>query len=404
MQNPGILVLNSGSTSLKFALYQAANTELNIVASGGFTGMPHNAGLKIKAANKQTITNLNFNPEDNLNHEAALIKLLTILREKFPNLSIEYAGHRVVLGGEKYTQATKLDLASLEYLENLSKIEPTHQAYEVMGARILAKIFPEIKQSATFDTSFHRTMPKVAEFYPVPEEITAYGVRHWGFHGISYAYISRQMAAIAPSAKRVIVAHLGGGASLCAMLDGKSIDTSMQFGAITGLPMATRSGDFPADAIFYLLKQCNYTAESLEAELEKHSGLLGASLGISDDMRTLEESHDLHAQQALAYFDYSVLKYIGAYTAALEGLDALVFTAGIGENDANFRARIGEKLAWLGIEINPDANLTAVGGIQAHKISQENSKVAVYVIPTNEELMIALNVAELYNLIPAQHN
>ncbi len=401
MQHTGILVLNSGSTSLKFALYQTTETELNIVASGGFTGMPNNAHLKIKAADKQTISNLNFNSEDNLDHEAALIKLLTILREKFPNLNIEYAGHRIVLGGEKYTQATKLDSASLEYLENLSKIEPTHQAYEVMGALILAKVFPEIKQSATFDTSFHRTMPKVAEFYPVPETITAHGVRHWGFHGISYAYISRQLTAVAPNAKRVIVAHLGGGASLCAMLDGKSIDTSMQFGAITGLPMATRSGDFPADAIFYLLKQCKYTAENLEAELEKHSGLIGASLGISDDMRTLEDSNNPNAQQALAYFDYSVLKYIGAYTAALEGLDALVFTAGIGENDAKLRARIGEKLAWLGVKLDSEANLNAVGGINARRISQEDSKVEVYVIPTNEELMIALNVAELYNLIPA---
>ena len=404
MQQSGILILNSGSTSLKFALYQLTNQELEVVATGSFTGMPKNANLKIKASTGQTLTNLTFTAQDNVNHEVALSKLLPLLHKQFPDLNVAYAGHRIVLGGEKYTQAIKLDAESLAYLEDLSKIEPTHQAYEVMGARALAKIFPEIKQSATFDTSFHRTMPVVAEFYPVPATITAQGVRHWGFHGISYAYISRQIAKIAPTAKRVIVAHLGGGASLCAMLEGKSIDTSMQFGAITGLPMATRSGDFPADAVFYLLKQCAYTVDSLETELEKHSGLLGASLGISDDMRTLEQSDDLHAQQALAYFDYAVLKYIGAYTAALEGLDTLVFTAGIGENDAKFRARICAKLAWLGIQIDPEANLTAVGCAQAHKISQENSQVAVYVIPTNEELMIALNVAELYNLVPNSNN
>ena len=180
------------------------------------------------------------------------------------------------------------------------------------------------------------------------------------------------------------------------MKDFHSIDTSMQFGAITGIPMATRSGDFPADAIFYLLKQGYYTAESLEQELEKHSGLLGASLGLSEDMRTLEMSNDEHAQKALAYFEYSVLKYIGAYSAALDGLDVLVFTAGIGEHDAKFRANICQRLAWLGVKIDETQNKLAVGGSDARQISCADSKIQVYVIPTNEELMIAQNVVELY--------
>lgn len=397
MQGNGILVLNSGSTSLKFALYQLQQSELSIVAKGGFAAMPTAATLVVNNSNDVKLVDLQF-PDEQVNHELALDKLLAILRQKFPRLNIAYAGHRIVLGGERYTQAIKLDNDSLDYLEGLSKIEPTHQYYEVMGARALAKIFPEIKQSATFDTSFHRTMPRVAEFYPVPPEITAKGVRHWGFHGISYDYISRVLAQKAPTAQRVIIAHLGGGASLCAMLDGKSIDTSMQFGAITGVPMATRSGDFPVDAAFYLLKQCGYSVESLEVDLEKHSGLLGASLGISESMQKLEQSPDVNAKKALEYFEYSVLKYIGAYTAALGGLDALVFTAGIGEHDASFRARISAKLVWLGVELDYTANDNAVGGNQMHKISSQNSKVAVYMIPTDEELMIAKNVVELFNL------
>lgn len=397
MQGNGILVLNSGSTSLKFALYQLQQSELSIVAKGGFAAMPAVATLVVNNSNGVKLVDLQF-PDEQVNHELALDKLLAILRQKFPQLNIAYAGHRIVLGGERYTQAIKLDSDSLDYLEGLSKIEPTHQYYEVMGARALAKVFPEIRQSATFDTSFHRTMPRVAEFYPVPPAITAKGVRHWGFHGISYDYISRVLTQKVPTAQRVIVAHLGGGASLCAMLDGKSIDTSMQFGAITGVPMATRSGDFPVDAAFYLLKQCGYSVESLEADLEKHSGLLGASLGISESMQKLEQSPDVNAKKALEYFEYSVLKYIGAYTAALGGLDTLVFTAGIGEHDASFRARISAKLLWLGVELDHTANDNAVGGNQMHKISSQNSKVTVYMIPTDEELMIAKNVVELFNL------
>lgn len=392
----GILVINSGSTSLKFALYQWG-AELDPVAQGAFSGMPANACLKIKSQNGAEIFNQCFSNGEKIDHEAALTILIKLLAEKFPQLQINYAGHRIVLGGERYAQAIILDDEALNYLESLSKIEPTHQYFEVMGARALAKVFPQIKQSATFDTSFHRTMPKVAEFYPVPQAILDKGVRHWGFHGISYAYISRQLSKIIPDARRVVVAHLGGGASLCAMLEGKSIDTSMQFGAITGVPMATRSGDFPADAVFYLLKEGFYTAESLELELEKHSGLLGASLGLSDDMRTLESSNEAQANLALAYFEYDVLKYIGAYAAALQGLDALVFTAGIGENDAAFRARILNKLTWLGITVDKNVNVLAVGGKQVQKISANDSQVMVYVIPTNEELMIAHNVAELYS-------
>lgn len=397
MSQTGILVINSGSTSLKFALYVLNGGKPELAAQGGFSGMSTAAVLKFKDSQGAALYNENF--PGALLHEEALTHLIGILKQKFPAVDIGYAGHRIVLGGEKFLNATVLDDESLEYLDGLSRIEPTHQHFEVEGARALARAFPEIKQSATFDTSFHRTMPKVAEFYPVPSEIIDKGVRHWGFHGISYAYINRQLPSVMPDARKVIVAHLGGGASLCAIKDGKSIDTSMQFGAITGVPMATRSGDFPADAVFYLLKEGFYTAEGLEQELEKHSGLLGASLGLSEDMRALEASlQNENAALAMEYFEYGVLKYIGAYTAALGGLDGLVFTAGIGENDAAFRARVIHKLGWLGITLNEAANQQAVGGTSPCLISGHGSKIPVYVIPTNEELMIAHHVVELFEL------
>jgi acetate kinase len=391
----GIIILNLGSTSLKFALFEVNNSELSKVAGGEFTGIPSNIEFVLKDTQGNKIDIPDLDKTQQVTHEIALNILIKTLRHKFTSLSIDYAGHRIVFGGEKYTKATKLTEDNLVYLESLSKVEPTHQHYEVMGAKILAKAFPEIKQSATFDTSFHRTMPEVAEFYPVPQHIND-KVRHWGFHGTSYEYISRQVAKIIPHARKVIAAHLGGGASLCALLDGKSVDTTMQFGAITGPPMSTRSGDFPVDAAFYLIKQCGYTVESLERELEKNSGLLGASGGLSGDMRVLEQSNDKNAKRAIAYFDYAVLKYIGAYTAILGGLDALIFTAGIGENDSDFRARICKKLSCFGVEIDKAENDVAIGITK--KISSNTSKVSVYVIPTNEELMIALNVAELFDL------
>lgn len=392
-----VIVINSGSTSLKFALYAVDGNDLAILAEGSYTGMPQNTHIKIKDARAKVIEEKDF-ANDSINHEKALSLLIPKLEELFPDLEVKYAGHRVVSGGERFMDAVKLDNEIIDYLEQLSEIEPTHQYFEVMGARALAKVFPNIIQTASFDTSFHRTMPKVAEFYAVPDEITKHGVRHWGFHGISYAYISTQLAKLVPQARRAIVAHLGGGASLCAMLDNKSIDTTMQFGAITGLVMATRSGDFPADALLYLLKKEIYTPQELEILLSKKSGLLALSDNLSESMQVIEDNNSEAAIYAREKFDYMLLKYLGAYTAILGGLDTLVFTAGIGENDAKLRRRICEKLDWLGVSLDESANSRAIGGGAAVKISASDSKIEVYVIPTNEELMIARSTLEIvYN-------
>jgi acetate kinase len=232
-------------------------------------------------------------------------------------------------------------------------------------------------------------MPEVAQTYALPQEVRDAGVRHWGFHGISYEYISRQLPTFAPKAQRVVVAHLGGGASLCAMRDGHSVETTMGFGGLTGLPMATRSGDVPQDALFYLLRSKRFDDASLEKMLYGRSGLLGLS-GTSGDMRELQHSDDPRARFAVECFVYAMQKYVGAYAAVLGGLDALVFTAGIGENSAPVRAALCERLAWLGVKLDAAANAAA-----GPRISTPDSAVSVWVIPTDEERMIAQHTLTL---------
>nr|WP_294509453.1 acetate kinase [uncultured Rhodopila sp.] len=257
------------------------------------------------------------------------------------------------------------------------------------GARAFAEAFPGLPQVACFDSSFHRSMPEVAQTYALPQDVRDAGVRHWGYHGISYDYISRQVPKFAPSARRVIAAHLGGGASLCAMLDGRSIETTMGFAGLSGLPMATRSGDVPARALFYLLRSKLYDDASLETMLYQHSGLLGLS-GISGDMRVLQDNAAPRAVAAVEHFVYAMAKFAGAYAAVLGGLDAFVFTAGIGENSAPLRAALCARMAWLGVRLDAAANAS-----NGPRISTPDSKVSFWVIPTNEELMIAQHTLAL---------
>jgi acetate kinase len=232
-------------------------------------------------------------------------------------------------------------------------------------------------------------MPELAQIYALPKDVQDAGARHWGYHGISYDYISRQVPTYAPGARRVIAAHLGGGASMCAMLDGKSIETTMGFGALTGLPMATRSGDVPQDLLFYLLRCKLFDAKTLETMLSERSGMLGLS-GISEDMRDLQTSTDPRAAAAIAFFVYAMTKVVGAYASVLGGLDALVFTAGIGENSAPVRAGLCRALGWLGVALDETANER-----NGPRISTADSRVSVWVIPTDEDLMIAQHTLAL---------
>ena len=385
-----ILVLNSGSTSVKFAVYpMALAVPATPVCHGAISDMQGAPTFSVKDADGVNSGTHNCGDGHPVDHTAAVSFILAWIAANHKNTIVRGAGHRVVLGGDRYQEPVLITHEVLTHLDALTTMEPSHQAYNIAGVRAVAKAHPGLTQVACFDSAFHRTMPKIAQTYALPKSVRDAGVRHWGYHGISYDYISRQILSVAPQARRVIVAHLGGGASMCAMLDGQSIDTTMGFAAASGLPMATRVGDLPVGALFYLLREGMYDVASLEAMLYEQSGMLGLS-GISGDMRVLQDSPDPHATDAIAQFCYAIARYTGAYTVALEGLDALVFTGGIGENSAPVRAAVCARLGALGVQLDEVANTQG-----ELCISTVDSKVSVWVIPTNEEGMIAQHTLSL---------
>jgi acetate kinase len=385
-----IVVFNAGSTSLKFAAYTVdAARLLPLVCLGRVDSLQGDPHFVVKNAAGKPLDAHEWGDGHTIDHRTALHFVITWLEANLANTKVVAAGHRIVLGGTRFEAPVLIEGDVLDYLDSLTVMEPSHQPFNVRGARAFAEAFPGLPQVACFDTSFHRTMPDVAQTYALPQDVRDVGVRHWGYHGISYDYISRQVPKFAPNARRVIVAHLGGGTSLCAMLDGRSVETTMGFAGVSGLPMATRSGDVPPGALFYLLRRKLFDDASLETMLYERSGLLGLS-GISGDMRVLQESADPRAVAAVDQFVYAMTKYAGAYASVLGGLDAFVFTAGIGENSAPLRAALCGKLAWLGVKLDERAN--ASGG---PRISTLDSRVSVWVIPTNEELMIAQHTRAL---------
>jgi len=378
-----IVVVNSGSTSVKFAAYgMDAAGSLPLLCRGQIDGMHDNPRFMARNMAGKSFTH-EWDKRHAIDHKTALHFVITWLESDVANLKIVAGGHRIVLGGPRFEAPVRIEGDVLDYLDSLAAMEPSHQSFNVRGARALAEAFPDLPQVACFDSSFHRTMPEVAQTYALPKDVRDAGVRHWGYHGISYDYISRQVPKFAPGARRVIVAHLGGGASMCAMLDGRSVETTMGFAGVSGLPMATRSGDVPPGALFYLLRRKLFDDASLEKMLYERAGLLGLS-GISDDMKLLQQSKDPRAVAAVESFVYAMTKFTGAYATVLGGLDAFVFTAGIGENSVPIREALCRKLAWLGVALDHAAN--ASGG---PRISTPDSRVSVWVIPTNEELMIA---------------
>ena len=379
-----ILVVNAGSTSVKFAAYAMdAAGSLPVLCGGRIDSMQGDPHFVVKNEAGKPLAAHEWGEGHAIDHKTALHFVITWLETNLADMKVVAAGHRVVLGGTRFEAPTRIEGDVLDYLESLAVMEPSHQTFNVRGARALAEAFPGLPQVACFDSSFHRTMPEMAQTYALPQDVRDAGVRHWGYHGISYDYISRQVPKFAPQARRVIAAHLGGGTSMCAMLDGRSVETTMGFGAVSGLPMATRSGDVPAGALFYLLRRKLFDDLSLEKMLYERAGLLGLS-GISGDMRVLQESTEPRAVAAMEYFVYAMTKYAGAYAGVLGGLDAFVFTAGIGEHSAPVRAALCSELAWLGVKLDAQAN--ASGG---PRISTPDSGVSVWVIPTDEELMIA---------------
>ena len=385
-----IIVFNAGSTSLKFAAYAVDGpADLTPISHGEVAGMETDPKFTAKNAAGEPLDAHAWGKGHAIDHRAAFAFVVAWLKKSVATMTVVGAGHRVVLGGTRFEAPVLINDDVLAYLDSLVIMEPSHQPYNLRGARAMAEAFPGLPQVACFDTSFHRTMPELAQIYALPKDVQDAGARHWGYHGISYDYISRQVPTYAPGARRVIAAHLGGGASMCAMLDGKSIETTMGFGALTGLPMATRSGDVPADLLFYLLRCELFDAKTLETMLSERSGMLGLS-GISEDMRDLQASTDPRAAAAIAFFVYAMTKVVGAYTSVLGGLDALVFTAGIGENSAPVRAGLCRALGWLDVALDEAANER-----NGPRISTADSRVSVWVIPTDEDLMIAQHTLAL---------
>jgi len=303
-------------------------------------------------------------------------------------------GHRVVHGGAKYAGPCIVTPEVLADLRALIPLAPLHQPYNVGAIEAVSERLPGVPQVACFDTSFHRGQPAVAELVPLPKAIRDAGVQRYGFHGLSYEYIASALPAVAPdiAGGRVIVAHLGSGASLCAMKGRKSIDSTLGFTALDGLCMGTRPGSLDPGVVLHLFQTLGQSAADVEKLLYKQSGLIGIS-GISNDMRDLLESADPAARLAVDYFVYQAAKHVGSLAAALAGVDALVFTAGIGEHSAEIRRRICEASAWLGVELDARANAT-----HGPRISTVGSRVSAWVVPTNEELMIARHTGVLLGI------
>ena len=386
MSKGSILVVNAGSSSLKFSLFRpGAGNDLQLAVRGQIDGIGSRPRMKAKDDAGETLVERDFTVAEAREVKDAIALAGAWLREHFPGEALRAVGHRVVHGGAEYSRPVRVDDTVFAALEKLTPLAPLHQPHNLAAIRALRETQPELPQVACFDTAFHRSHPQLADLYALPWEYYEAGVRRYGFHGLSYEYIAAALPQVAPriAKGRVIVAHLGSGASMCALRACRSVDSTMGFSPLDGIPMGTRPGALDPGVLLYLVGQRGMSGSELEKLLYKQSGLLGLS-GVSNDMRLLQESPEPRAQLAVDYFVHHVAKEIGALAAVLGGLDGLVFTAGIGENSPEIRARIVAACAWLGITLDGDANRR--GG---PCISPAGSAVSAWVVPTNEELMIA---------------
>ena len=392
-----VLVLNAGSSSLKFAMYASAGAlAWQAEARGQIEGIGTTPRMSAKAADGSLLP-VPALASSVVDGRAALAFLVAWMNEAFAGARIVGVGHRVVHGGPGHSRPVVVTPAILDELRKLEPLAPLHQPYNLGAIDAVAQRLPGVPQVACFDTSFHRGQPAVAELVPLPAELRKGGLQRYGFHGLSYEYIASVLPDIAPAVAsgRVIVAHLGSGASLCALRDRRSVDSSLGFTALDGLCMGTRPGALDPGVVLYLFQGLGMSAQEVETVLYKRSGLLGIS-GISNDMRDLLASDAASARLAIDYFVYRAAREIGGLVAVLGGLDALVFTAGIGEHSAEVRQRICEASAWLGLQLDRAAN-----DAHATCISAPGSKVSAWMIPTNEELMIARHTGRLLDLVGA---
>jgi len=389
-----IAVLNAGSSSLKFSLFTARI--FRPLLHGQFEGLGARPHLVVKNKQGQTLLEQSWDDSAAFDHEAALSHLLSVMPEFLQRVQVVAVGHRIVHGGVQFHEPVVLTPAVVDELAKLVPLAPLHQPHNLAPVRALMKLAPEVPQVGCFDTAFHATNPSLSQRFALPRELHDAGVQRYGFHGLSYEFIASRLRLVDPVAAkgRTVVLHLGNGASMCALQQGRSVASTMGFTALDGLMMGTRCGTIDSGVLLWLMDERGMNARQIESLLYKQSGLQGVS-GLSSDMRTLLASDDPRAAQAVDLYLYRIARELGSLVAALQGLDALVFTAGIGEHAAQIRSRVCRDAAWLGVALDESANddrPLAAG--QAHRISRPDSRVAVWVIPTNEELMIARHTRE----------
>jgi len=398
MGKRAILTINAGSSSLKFSLFRIVGTELALTLHGAIEGIGGPARFKVSGPGGAVLLEQSWTTPQSFDY--LLDSLLAWIEAHLAPDRLVAVGHRVVYGLPEHDGPARVTPALLDALAALTPLAPLHVPHNLAPIRQIAASHPDILQIACFDTAFHHGMPPVATRFALPPEFAASGVRRYGFHGLSYEFIARRLRELSPSLAegRVIACHLGSGASLCAMKDGHSIDTTMGFTALDGLVMGTRSGTLDPGVVLYMMQALKMDAAAIEDVLYRKSGLLGASGGLSADMRDLLASDDPRAARAVELFVYRIVREVGALVSVLGGLDCLVFSAGIGERSPEIRKRVCAGLGWWGICLDEQANLD--GGPM---ISPPQSRAAVMVIPTDEEAMIARHSWELLESVEAVH-
>jgi len=386
-----IAVINAGSSSIKFSLFTLRQGGLDLSMRGQVEGLYTSPRFVAKDADGKVLSERTWDVGTQLGHPGALEHLMRFLRDRLAGSRLAGVGHRVVHGGLDFTGPVRVDAGILDALERFVPLAPLHQPHNLSPIRLLLERAPQLPQVACFDTSFHRSNPELAQMFALPFELHEQGVRRYGFHGLSYEYIASVLPGIDARAAqgRTAALHLGNGASMCAMRAGRSVASTMGFTAVDGLPMGTRCGAVDPGVMLYLMDQRGMDARQLERLVYNESGLLGVS-GVSSDMRTLLASEAPRAKLAVDLYLYRIAREMGSMAAALGGLDGIVFTAGIGENAAPIRERVCRDAQWLGVELDRDAN--AAGG---PRISTAGSAVSAWVIPTDEELMIARHTRAL---------
>jgi len=386
-----ILVVNAGSSSIKFQLFAIGQgDQLDRRLKGQIEGIGTRPRLSARDANGASAVDELWSPDEVGELSDALDRLVVFLRNYVGRLPVAI-GHRVVHGGPDFVEPTTVTARIIDRLQRLIPLAPLHQPNNLAPMKIVLERQPQLLQVACFDTAFHRGHPEIADRYAIPENLYKEGVRRYGFHGLSYEYIAMRLRDVAPeiAGGRVVAAHLGSGASMCALSAGKSIESTMGFTALDGLAMGTRPGQLDAGIVLYLINEKGMTTKEVEHFLYHDCGLKGLS-GISNDVRDLLASSDPRAKLALDYFAYRIALFAGLLSAALCGIDALVFTAGIGENAPTIRQAVTDRLSWLGVELSETANEKS-----ELRISSKGSRVACYVVPTDEELMIAKHTLQV---------